>query len=90
VTEPVLSPTFALIHIYNSGSLPLCHIDFYRLQNSKQILAAGLDEYFASAGVTVIEWWDRWTGAPPPGLRLFTFDAHTETERSITYDDPGA
>jgi tRNA threonylcarbamoyladenosine biosynthesis protein TsaE len=89
VTEPVLSPSFALMHIHSSGRLPLYHIDFYRLQTSEQIIAAGLAEYFASPGVTLIEWWDRWQGRPPPLLWKFTFEALSETQRRITYDDPG-
>jgi tRNA threonylcarbamoyladenosine biosynthesis protein TsaE len=90
VTEPILSPTFALIHQYTSGRLPLYHIDFYRLNSSEQIRAAGLDEFFGSDGVTVVEWWDRWEGRPPPGLWEFTFDPLNETKRRITYDDPGS
>ena len=90
VQEPVLSPTFALLHSYESGRLPLYHIDFYRLDNDHQIIAAGLGEYFLTAGVTVIEWWDRWHGANPPNLRRFILEALSETKRQITYDAPGA
>jgi tRNA threonylcarbamoyladenosine biosynthesis protein TsaE len=90
VTEPVLSPTFALMHIYSSGRLPLYHIDFYRLQTTEQIVAAGLDDYFASPGVALVEWWDRWQGRPPPVLWTFTFEALSETQRCITHDDPGS
>jgi tRNA threonylcarbamoyladenosine biosynthesis protein TsaE len=89
VTEPVLSPTFALLHLYTSGRLPLYHIDFYRLDNSEQILGAGLAEYFSPAGVAVIEWWDRWRDPPPTHLREVRFETLNETERRITYDDPG-
>ncbi len=90
VTEPVLSPSFALLHLYTSGRLPLYHLDFYRLQTSEQIVAAGLDEYFEPPGVTLIEWWDRWQGRPPPVFWPFTFEPLSETERRITYDDPGS
>ncbi len=90
VSEPVLSPTFALLHLYTSGRLPLYHIDFYRLDGPEQIMAAGLDEYFTPAGVTVIEWWDRWGDHPaPPEFVPVRFDAISETERRIVYDDPG-
>src|SRR5690242_16519487 len=59
VTEPVLSPTFALWHVYRSGRLALYHMDFYRLHGSEQIIAAGLHEYLAPEGITIVEWWDR-------------------------------
>ncbi len=62
ITEPVRSPTFALINQYAGGRLPLVHLDFYRLDTPEQILAAGLEEYLTHpAGVTVAEWIERWT-----------------------------
>jgi tRNA threonylcarbamoyladenosine biosynthesis protein TsaE len=60
VAERVRSPTFALVNIYPGGRLPLFHLDLYRLETREQIVAAGLDEYLQSAGVTVIEWAERW------------------------------
>jgi tRNA threonylcarbamoyladenosine biosynthesis protein TsaE len=62
ITERVHSPTFALVNIYKGGRLPLFHIDLYRLETPEQIMAAGLEEYLEPAGVTVIEWIDRWFG----------------------------
>ena len=89
VTEPVLSPTFALLHLYTSGRLPLYHMDFYRLDGAEQIRLAGLDEYFTPEGVTVIEWFDRWAEALPLNVRQIRFETIAETERRIAYDDPG-
>ena len=56
----VQSPTFALVNIYNGGRLTLFHLDLYRLDTPEQIAAAGLEEYLRPAGVTVIEWAERW------------------------------
>ncbi|MEE4135853.1 MAG: tRNA (adenosine(37)-N6)-threonylcarbamoyltransferase complex ATPase subunit type 1 TsaE [Desulforhopalus sp.] len=61
----VNSPSFALLHEY-SGRLPLYHMDFYRLNSSDEIIAIGLDEYFASQGLTVIEWAERAEDILPP------------------------
>ena len=33
ISEDITSPTFALSHHYNSGRIPLIHLDLYRLQN---------------------------------------------------------
>ncbi|MDR1861557.1 MAG: tRNA (adenosine(37)-N6)-threonylcarbamoyltransferase complex ATPase subunit type 1 TsaE [Candidatus Ancillula sp.] len=63
VKEEVLSPTFVLARNYESGKLPLNHIDAYRLLESNlddkhiiaQLAAAELDE-FLEDGVTIIEW----------------------------------
>jgi tRNA threonylcarbamoyladenosine biosynthesis protein TsaE len=65
ITARVHSPTFALLNIYNGGRLALFHLDLYRLDTAEQIDAAGLEDYLTPAGVTVIEWAERWFG--PPG-----------------------
>src|SRR5438552_3073938 len=56
----VHSPTFSLVNIYTGGRLTLFHLDLYRLDTVQQIHSAGLDEYLQPAGVTVIEWAERW------------------------------
>ena len=33
ISEDITSPTFALSHHYNSGKIPLIHLDLYRLEN---------------------------------------------------------
>jgi tRNA threonylcarbamoyladenosine biosynthesis protein TsaE len=56
VSQNATSPTFTIIHEYVGGRLPLYHVDLYRLESVQQALAIGLEEYFDTAGVTVIEW----------------------------------
>jgi tRNA threonylcarbamoyladenosine biosynthesis protein TsaE len=60
IAARVHSPTFALVNIYTGGWLTLFHLDLYRLDTQEQIAAAGLEEYLRPAGVTVIEWAERW------------------------------
>src|SRR6516162_8017422 len=55
----VQSPTFALVNEYGGGRLKLFHLDLYRLDTRGQILSAGLEEYLAPEGVSVIEWAER-------------------------------
>ena len=62
IVEQVLSPTFVLVNVYTGGRLTLCHLDLYRLETREQIVAAGLEDYLKPAGVTVIEWAERWFG----------------------------
>jgi len=63
IAARVHSPTFALVNIYTGGRLTLFHLDLYRLETPEQIAAAGLEEYLRPAGVTVIEWAERWLDA---------------------------
>src|ERR1039458_7886299 len=60
IVARVHSPTFALVNIYSGGRLTLFHWDLYRLDSRQQIAAAGLEDYLNPAGVTVIEWAERW------------------------------
>lgn len=57
-TDPVSSPSFALIHEYRGGRLPLNHIDLYRL-DSGPAQELGLEDYLEGDGLTVIEWGER-------------------------------
>jgi tRNA threonylcarbamoyladenosine biosynthesis protein TsaE len=65
VAGRVQSPTFALMNVYSGGRLTLFHLDLYRLDTAAQIVAAGLEEFFRPAGVTVVEWAERWFGESP-------------------------
>jgi tRNA threonylcarbamoyladenosine biosynthesis protein TsaE len=94
VAEPVLSPTFALVHEYH-GRLPLAHLDLYRLENLQQIEGAGLAEYlFAPSGVTVVEWLERCPELSSQHaslcLRQVRLETVDECTRRISYEDSGA
>jgi tRNA threonylcarbamoyladenosine biosynthesis protein TsaE len=54
VKEDVLSPTFNIMKCYFKGSLPLYHIDAYRLEH--QNIELGLDEFIEGNGVCFVEW----------------------------------
>src|SRR5438874_1263973 len=54
----VNSPTFVLIQEY-PARLPIYHFDAYRLSGPREFAELGVDEYFHSDGVCVIEWADR-------------------------------
>ncbi|HZC58576.1 MAG TPA: tRNA (adenosine(37)-N6)-threonylcarbamoyltransferase complex ATPase subunit type 1 TsaE [Chthoniobacterales bacterium] len=55
----VTSPTFTILHEYRGGRLALFHMDFYRLQDERELDEIGLDEYLRAAGVCAIEWGDK-------------------------------
>lgn len=56
VEEEVTSPTFNIIKEYESGEMPLYHMDVYRLDSGKDKL--GIEDYFTKGGITIIEWAD--------------------------------
>tara|TARA_B100000161_G_scaffold99328_1_gene70067 strand:- start:54 stop:491 length:438 start_codon:yes stop_codon:yes gene_type:complete len=59
ISEEITSPTFALSHHYNSGKIPLIHIDLYRLQNissAREVFFAEEEEAIQKQAILVIEW----------------------------------
>jgi tRNA threonylcarbamoyladenosine biosynthesis protein TsaE len=85
----VTSPSFAVMHEY-SGRIPLYHMDFYRLNDSNDILDLGLEEYFYLDGLTVIEWAERATDILPDDrvtIEIKLKNDETRTVRFITEND---
>jgi tRNA threonylcarbamoyladenosine biosynthesis protein TsaE len=62
--EIVSSPSYILINEY-SGTVPIYHIDLYRLENSEEIAELGLSEYVEGDGICIIEWAERMADALP-------------------------
>ncbi|MEO0026546.1 MAG: tRNA (adenosine(37)-N6)-threonylcarbamoyltransferase complex ATPase subunit type 1 TsaE [candidate division WOR-3 bacterium] len=58
VREPVRSPSFVIITEY-AGRIPVYHIDLYRLNNTEEASAVGLESYLCSDGICLIEWAER-------------------------------
>ncbi|MDQ6926440.1 MAG: tRNA (adenosine(37)-N6)-threonylcarbamoyltransferase complex ATPase subunit type 1 TsaE [Candidatus Eremiobacteraeota bacterium] len=56
VTEPVTSPTFALVHEYASSRGGVWHADLYRLRGPGELDALGWDELITSDRLGLIEW----------------------------------
>jgi tRNA threonylcarbamoyladenosine biosynthesis protein TsaE len=65
VKEPITSPTFTLVHVYE-GRLTVHHIDVYRLDQLAEVLDLGLPEMLDEGGVVLIEWGDAILPALPP------------------------
>ena len=59
IKENITSPTFALSHHYNSGKLPLIHMDLYRLEetsSAQELFLEEEEELEQNNGIMVIEW----------------------------------
>lgn len=56
ITEPVNSPTFTIVQVYESGRLPFYHFDVYRIGDVGEMDEVGFDEYVMGEGVSLIEW----------------------------------
>ena len=59
IKEDITSPTFALSHHYNSGMIPLIHMDLYRLKNNliaEEFFISEEEEAIQNEAIMVIEW----------------------------------
>ncbi|SDL33537.1 tRNA threonylcarbamoyladenosine biosynthesis protein TsaE [Sarcina sp. DSM 11001] len=66
IEEPVNSPTFTILQIYEEGRIPLYHFDVYRIEEPEEMEEVGFDEYIDGDGVCLIEWAGRIGDLLPP------------------------
>lgn len=56
IKEPVNSPTFTILQIYQEGRLPFYHFDVYRIGDVEEMEEIGYEDYFYGDGLCLIEW----------------------------------
>ena len=56
--DQVSSPTFTLVHSYNSGRIPVLHADLYRLNSMAEVADLGLREQVDLGAEALVEWGD--------------------------------
>jgi tRNA threonylcarbamoyladenosine biosynthesis protein TsaE len=56
IEEPVNSPTFTILQIYEEGRLPFYHFDVYRIGDVEEMDEIGYEDCFYGDGVCLIEW----------------------------------
>ena len=58
IDEPVNSPTFTIVQVYEGGRLPFYHFDVYRIGDVEEMDEVGFEDYIMGDGVSLIEWAD--------------------------------
>ena len=56
IEEPVNSPTFTIVQVYEEGRLPFYHFDVYRIGDVEEMEEVGFEDYIMGDGVSLIEW----------------------------------
>ena len=56
IEEPISSPTFTIIQIYEEGRMPFYHFDVYRIGHVEEMDEIGSEDYFYGDGLCMIEW----------------------------------
>ena len=91
IEEPVSSPTFTILQIYEDGRLPLYHFDVYRIEDPEEMEEVGLDEYLEGGGVCLIEWAERIEDMLPEGVIRITLEKDLQqglSYRRVTVETP--
>jgi tRNA threonylcarbamoyladenosine biosynthesis protein TsaE len=86
VKEVVSSPTFSIINEYRTDKgQPVYHFDFYRLKKETEAYDLGVNEYFDSGDLCLVEWSEKIPSLIPDhyfNILIENIDSHI---RSIHY-----
>ena len=56
IDEPISSPTFTIVQVYEEGRLPFYHFNVYRIGDVEEMDEIGYEDYVYGQGVSLIEW----------------------------------
>ena len=56
IEEPISSPTFTIVQVYEEGRMPFYHFDVYRIGDVEEMDEIGFEDYIYGEGVSLIEW----------------------------------
>lgn len=90
ITEPVNSPTFTILQIYEEGRLPFYHFDVYRIADPEEMEEIGYEDYFYGEGICLVEWANLIRELMPEDTICITIEKDLEKGfdyRRITVDD---
>ena len=90
IEEPVNSPTFTIMQIYEDGRFPFYHFDVYRISDVEEMDEIGYEDYFYGEGVCMIEWANLIEEILPPGYKQITIEKNPDRGydyRKITIEE---
>lgn len=56
IMEPINSPTFTIVQVYEEGRMPFYHFDVYRIGDIEEMDEIGYEDYIYGQGLSMIEW----------------------------------
>ena len=89
IEEPISSPTFTILQVYDEGRIPLYHFDWYRLESADELYEMGMDEQLGGDGVALIEWSRKAAACLPQRVLEVCIRATGENERKLLFAPRG-
>lgn len=82
IADEITSPTYAYINSYEGR---LFHFDCYRVQNERQAVELGFEDYFSMGGVCLVEWSENIASLLPENCKRVTISGSGDDVREITF-----
>ena len=88
VTDPVGSPTFAIVNEYEKADgEPMYHFDFYRINKLSEAIDIGLYDYLDSGFLCLMEWPENIEELLPEETLRVTIKVNPDLSRTLTWED---
>lgn len=85
IEEEITSPTYTIVSEYE-GSIPLYHMDMYRIGSIDEFELLGVDELLFGQGVSLIEWSERITEYLPDDCKKLNIHILENGQRKISLE----
>ncbi len=87
VTDPVGSPTFAIVNEYMcANGDPMYHFDFYRINKLQEAVEIGLYDYLDSGCLCIMEWPENIEDLLPEETLKVTITVNPDQSRTLSWD----
>ena len=90
IEEPICSPTFTIVQVYEEGRMPFYHFDVYRIGDIEEMDEIGYEDYFYGQGLTMVEWANLIEEVLPDSYQQITIEKDPEKGfdyRKITIEE---
>ena len=86
------SPSFSIINVYRSDTTAelIYHFDLYRLENMDEALEIGVEDYFDSGALCLLEWPERIEPLLPDDTVKVNITVNDDDTRTLTIQTPDA
>ena len=87
VTDPVGSPTFAIVNEYlRADGDYMYHFDFYRINRLSEAIDIGLDDYLYSGCLCIMEWPENIEELLPEDTLRVTITVNPDMSRTLSWE----
>lgn len=87
VTDPVGSPTFAIVNEYmREDGEPMYHFDFYRINKLSEAIDIGLDDYLYSGYLCMMEWPENIEELLPEDTLRVSITVNPDQSRTLSWE----